>query len=557
MIEFLARAVDSYAPYLQEDGELHDPVFGEPTQYGTAYHAYCNAVLARLGIESDAHTDRAARGLAAALAHTGDPDRTPAASGFDRTTGTVTRGNHRDFTWPPILKTFLLLRSMRHPRTDEFAKQIANVDILASFRMRPPKNWAAVWVSGEWIRVREGLSPHDVDDLDGWLAVFFEELVDVERGFYLEPGKPNSYDLFTRFHLADMVIEGYDGRFRPQLERLFTTGLDRSLAVQLSDGSLASAHRSAGQTWTLGSQVAFFTLAATHFAAADDTRQYERAREGAARAWNAFQRNERPIGPFSPVENVLPPAYRVGYERYTADAHYANLALAFVAGAVVNGFEPTALTDRAFTVRTENAPIFRGVAHHGPYSVALNGDPAKAYDAFGLTDVTFGPDRVLHFASSAKQQETGAFVNLGLALRCEPGRAELDVLSQRTIEPTTPAATEHGMGLATDGYVIEATVTADGVEIAESSPGHDGHRTLLIPYLRDRGTTTRTHVERTAQGIDLVHGEERIGLEVEGELEYVFDLPHGWENRRGLCGLVRIDLAGRGDSVRYRLTLRA
>src|SRR5215211_1491907 len=46
-VEILREAVQSYAPYLQPDGEMHDPVFGQPTQYGTPYHALCNAVLAR------------------------------------------------------------------------------------------------------------------------------------------------------------------------------------------------------------------------------------------------------------------------------------------------------------------------------------------------------------------------------------------------------------------------------------------------------------------------------------------------------------------------------
>jgi hypothetical protein len=46
-VEILREAVESYAPYLQASGEMHDPVFGEPTQYGTLYHALCNAVLAR------------------------------------------------------------------------------------------------------------------------------------------------------------------------------------------------------------------------------------------------------------------------------------------------------------------------------------------------------------------------------------------------------------------------------------------------------------------------------------------------------------------------------
>jgi predicted dehydrogenase len=42
-VEVLREAVESYAPYLQAFGEMHDPVFGEPTQYGTPYHAPDNA----------------------------------------------------------------------------------------------------------------------------------------------------------------------------------------------------------------------------------------------------------------------------------------------------------------------------------------------------------------------------------------------------------------------------------------------------------------------------------------------------------------------------------
>jgi hypothetical protein len=34
-VEILREAVESYGPYLQASGEMHDPVFGEPTQYGT------------------------------------------------------------------------------------------------------------------------------------------------------------------------------------------------------------------------------------------------------------------------------------------------------------------------------------------------------------------------------------------------------------------------------------------------------------------------------------------------------------------------------------------
>jgi len=111
-VEILREAVESYAPYLQASGEMHDPAFGKPTQYGTPYHALCNAVLARddAGGKKSAHADRAVRGLEPALDNVIDPWLPPTASGFDGATGAVGRSKHKDFFWPPILKTFLILR---------------------------------------------------------------------------------------------------------------------------------------------------------------------------------------------------------------------------------------------------------------------------------------------------------------------------------------------------------------------------------------------------------------------------------------------------------------
>ena len=101
-VEILRETVESYAPYLQASGEMHDPVFGEPTQYGTPYHTLCNAVLVRedAGERKSAYADRAVRGLEAALDHVIDPGLPPTASGFDGATGAVGRSNHRDFFWP-------------------------------------------------------------------------------------------------------------------------------------------------------------------------------------------------------------------------------------------------------------------------------------------------------------------------------------------------------------------------------------------------------------------------------------------------------------------------
>lgn len=557
-IDFLATATESYAPYLQPAGELHDPVFGEPTQYGTAYHALCNAVLAAHADLTKRHVflDRAERCLDAALRHTSDPGLPAAASSFDRSTGAVARHNHRDFTWPPILKAYRVLRDLGHPRAAEFAGRIAEVDIEQSFAMRPPTNWASVWLSGEWIRLREGLSPHSMDRFDDWLGAYFSGVTLLDLGFYQEPGLPNSYDLFTRYHLADIVAEGYDGRWLPQMRQLVTTGLERSLAVQLSDGSMASAHRSTGQTWTVGAQIGFFTIAA-------GLESPEAAASAADLAFASMQRWQRSDGPFSPVENCLPPPYRVGYETYTADAHYGNLALGFLAAAVLRGFVGGGRTSSGrMLVRAEGAPTHRAIAHSGNLSVHVNPVPHRSYDGFGITDLTFGAGRVLHFASTVRHVASGDFFNLGLACRPGPGREQLTVVAQEQLtlaEPITELASPTGLRLRATGtglrsYGLDVTLRGDVASIEESTPGLVGYKTLLVPYLRDAGTGVETVVDLAGSTLRLKHGAEQVVIKVDGEVEHMLHLPYGYENRRGLCGLIRLDLIGPTESIAYTVT---
>lgn len=559
----LVEGAESHAPYLQPSGELHDPVFGLPTQYGTAYFAYVNAVISTAAPGGDgAHLDRAVRGVDAALRHTEDPALPATASGFDRETCSVRgAGNHRDFTWPPILKTFRLLRASAAPDVVErLARRIAAVDIERCFRSRPPSNWASVWLSGEWIRLREGLSPFGRDDIDDWLAVFFDRLIDLELGLYKEPGLPNSYDLFTRFHLADMLAEGYDGRECERMERLMRTGLERSLAVQLSDGSLASAHRSTGQTWTVGAQVGYFTRAARFFTGRDDELA-ARAMAAARRAMASFALWQRPGGPFSPVQNLLPAARRVGYEGYTADAHYASLALAFLAGGLLGGYTDGPAQAAGESVRVEQAPTFRAVARRGRVSVQVNGAPAPDYDAFGITDLTFGPGRILHFGPSVRHLQTGAFVNIGIALRERSGAAPLDIVARRRHVldgEITSGRAELRLASRVDespGYRYTLTVRLidDGVEIEETTPGERGEKTLLVPYLRDHGGGESTRVLAAPSGVSLTRGGERIRISVDAPIERVVDIAGEFENRRGLCGLIRLDLADPRESARYRI----
>ena len=570
----LEAGVSSWAPHLQPDGTLHDPVFGCPTQYGTAYLAWCCAVLGTQPLaDGPLHTERAVRLLDAALAHTADPTLPPHASGFDGRTLSVTgRLNHRDFTWPPILKSRRELAAAGVTLDPAVDAKIAGVDIEATFRARPPSNWAAVWMSGEWLRIQAGLAPTAPAQLDSWLDVFFaggDVGFDLELGLYVERGLPNAYDLFTRLHLTDLLMQGWAGRNQERVTAFLTTGLRRSLAMQLSDGSMASGYRSAGQTWVLAAQVALFT--ASRALGLGTAADQEEARLAAWRAYRGLTLGVRPTGVFSPVQNVLPPELRVGYETYTADGHYSPLALAFLADAVRAGFgtgEPPSTAEldaRPAAVRVEGAPTHRGAASRGRVSVAVQAAADDTYDASGLVDLTFGAGRSLVFVSAARHAGQGPWLVPGLALREEPGAAPvtpLCPLPRRLVEPlsahgeaglTFTAGFDEGE-LAGRRHHWSAALTEDGVDVVETVPGWTGRRTLLVPYLRDPGDGLTTTVTRSATGVRFARGREWVEVQVDGPIERSSDLPAGYQNRRGLCGLVRLDLAEPGETLHWSVT---
>jgi hypothetical protein len=89
------------------------------------------------------------------------------------------------------------------------------------------------------------------------------------------------------------------------------------------------------------------------------------------------------------------------------------------------------------------------------------------------------------------------------------------------------------------------------VELVETVPGWPGWLTLLVPYLRDLGSAATTVVSLLDSGVRFVLGEEWVEFAVQGEIERRIDLPYGYESRRGLCGLVRLDLTEPGETLRW------
>ncbi len=551
---------------LHETGELYDVVFQEPTQYGTAYFAYANAVLARLvsGEERRAYLDVAERGVAATVRHLLDlHDERPPVTRYYPAVGSPSVANLRDFMWPPVLRTLRLLKEIGETAEaglSTLAEQVASIPVPETFNKRGPVNWASVWMLGEWMRVRAGLSPHTQESFDAWLVPFFEGSLDVGRGVYFEPGLPNSYDLFTRVHLLDLLVEGYRGAFFEDLDRLVESGLRRSLALQLSSGSLASAHRSTGHLWVLGAQCAYFFNAARYLRerAPELATAAERA---AVRSFDAARGLFRANGELSPVENVFPADHRIGYEVYTADSHYVSLPLGFFATAVLDGFtgdgpveidvEPVALVDPA--------PINRALLHADRWSLHLNFDPQPGYmapepryDALGIADLTLGPGRRLRFGGQVRHVGTATPLTVGLGIWQPDG----SLVPLSTMRPSTgPIVRTFGRTMEGKVRVVEliyritAEILKDELRVIEDVGEYPV--SLLVPYLRDYGTgTTTVALDRT--GLVLQKAGETVEVRPEGAVRRVVHLPHGYESRHGLVGLVRFDLDATGP-VAYRV----
>ena len=173
------------------------------------------------------------------------------------------------------------------------------------------------------------LSTTTLEELDRWIDVYFDRPkgfgFDLDLGLYVERGLPNAYDLFTRAHLTDLLANGYRGRNVGRLRTFLETGLRRSLAIQLSDGSVASGYRSTGQTWVLGAQITLFHAIRPNSAWANGRGAGSRARVAAWRAFRSLTLSGSGgrVGSSPRCRVSWQPTLRVGYEAYTADGHYS------------------------------------------------------------------------------------------------------------------------------------------------------------------------------------------------------------------------------------------
>ena len=214
-------------------------------------------------------------------------------------------------------------------------------------------------------------------------------------------------------------------------------------------------------------------------------------------------------------------------------------------------------------MRIEHDPTYRAIAHRGSYSIHFNALPSPKYDAFGIVDLTFGPNRFLHFASSVTSLTGGGFINLGLAYKDHQIEGSLTLVARNEytlLDGFKRLDEPDRVGFSLEGrcrgeahtYAASVGIGEDGVRVEESTSGLVNFKTLLVPYLRDPGPGTTTEVS-IGETIRLTHGGEEIEIVLGQGVCRVIHLPYGYENRRGLCGLLRIDFEGAREGISYRV----
>ena len=589
-LALLAEQLTRLSADMDGSGRVLDPLVNEPTQYGTAYFAYAAAVAsaygpaARQALVGDAgwwvggagggRVGDAVRAMNASLDHLSDLNQSPWISGIDPVAGGTSRLSHRDFFWPAVMETFRRLREAQPQAAESWAERIAGIDIEATFITRPPSNWSAVWLSGEWLRMSMGLSPIGRDQFERWLGGMFE-WIDVEQGFFAEPGLPNAYDLFTRLHLLRLLEADYDGPLREALFQLAQNGVSRSLAVQLSDGSVASSHRSAGHAWTLTAQIALFTRSARLLG--------DRAPEGladAARlAFDVLSTCRRPDGSLNPVQNGHSHEQRIGYEGYSSDGHYTPLTLAFLAEAIDAGFDVTGndpqgnthamnTRDEQPAIRVDRDPIWRAVLRRGSLAAQVRGGEANDYDGVGLTDLTLGPARRLvwhgsFFAPGRKADRP--IINPGACLLERQDKAAVPVASCCASEPISlqkTAANEVTLCARSGaGHRWSCTCTLEedqSLSMTERTEDGAAIGAFVLPYLLSPvpGEGTRVEVDQPSTAgetrVVLTLGPECVVVTLFAEVDRVVHLNTGWASRRGEAGLLRFELADPHSQIRYQ-----
>ena len=332
-LRIVSGQVHAFRKYMDEKGELHDPI-DKPTFYSAPHYAHCVATLAAAGAEKDPDIiESGMRALDYSLARLQLSPEEKLAQGLGKQP-------HSDFFIYPAVQAFeqfskiapkeriekweALLRQMK-PDTFDLYKNFGN-------------NWSLVHGAGEFLR-----ATHSFTDLG-----YVEEILDHQKlrrtsqGLFMEGGAPTAYDAFARYFVTGMLQRGYHGEHFDFMRDWMWQGAWTGLMIQSPFGELPTGYRSAHHIWNEAESAKIFEIYAAQYARAGRMAEAGAFKRGAHLALGALSRWIRPDGSGYIVKNRYPIEARHAYHNYSTHTNYNMLAMSMLCAAYTYADESVA-----------------------------------------------------------------------------------------------------------------------------------------------------------------------------------------------------------------------
>lgn len=306
-------------------GEIVDPWFrpGQYRHYGTPHYAYCVALLAATGYNTD--PELLESGI---LAFNASVERMVFGKRLGNNPHGLQPWTAGDFY------TYTMMRAMPHWRQlvseEQYnhwmnrMKEIVPENTYA--QQFQHNNWSVLNGVGEYFRAAAGLTTPD------WA----ERTLEFHRSGISENGtfaaEPFTYDIFPRYYLAGMLQAGYRGpHFSFYRDRMWR-GAWLTLFFQTNQGQLITGSRSAHHCWNEPQMSKLFELYASAYHAAGREREARIFKRAARKALSAMLPFIHDDGSFTVVKHFFGPESPTGpggghaFELYTQHSCYNLLA---------------------------------------------------------------------------------------------------------------------------------------------------------------------------------------------------------------------------------------
>lgn len=300
---------------------------------------------------------------------------------------------HDDFYTVLLMHAYERLRD-RAPagKIGQWQRRIRRIAPARLYKFQPDgeqlHNWNLVAVNGEWMRHRAGLG-----DERPWIEASLARQADLftSHGMYRDPGDPIAYDAFARYHVVNLLEQGYDGRFARTLRGLMDRGAWTSLFTQSPHGEIPCGGRSGHHQWNEAAHAMICEVYASRCARRGDAVGAAAFKRSARLALRSLARWVRPSGDLWIVKNRADPSLRHGYEGYSFHSQYnlltaAMLSIAYLHAddAVDEGACPAEVGGFAFGIQPAFHKVF---ANAGGMYLEIDTGADTQYNPTGLLRV--------------------------------------------------------------------------------------------------------------------------------------------------------------------------